>query len=286
MKILVMLFLALSCLFASGKFIKSEKYHYTTKENGRTIMSFEIHYIALNDMNSTFNKVKKESAYRGDGHMPIDLIVIVNDKNGRKLVEKKSRGIILDSRPWGIKGEVALPNRYTKDNTKVVIDFSFPFRHREKIDNSNASTYYKQSSHHASNKSAPALHNRTMRSDVISDVNRRLRKYIDYVSVSGFVRDHIMVVTIIYKNRATDQMVSWEDGSVNVSCTAYEMKGDFMHRHKGAAVGWLRDQVVSNSYQDVYIDIKRPKTSNGLLECHINIGGRVFTATDGYVLLK
>ena len=101
---------------------------------------------------------------------------------------------------------------------------------------------------------------------------------VDYIRVTGYIREGDLFVTIIYKNMESGRLVYWEDSKVDVQCEVYENIGDTIDRKKGQRIAMVNKNLTSNE-QDLRINIpSMGKDKRGLIYCTINTGYKEVSA--------
>lgn len=109
---------------------------------------------------------------------------------------------------------------------------------------------------------------------------------VDLITVSSYIKDGVLKVSIFYKNRDYDKLVYWRQGSVTCSYSIYEMEGRSINRQRGTEIDSGSKTVTSFS-QDFYIDIPESFLGNdkwGLIECEVDTGYVILISTDDFLL--
>ncbi|MFH1868743.1 MAG: hypothetical protein ABH843_07210 [Candidatus Omnitrophota bacterium] len=113
-----------------------------------------------------------------------------------------------------------------------------------------------------------------------AEVLEKLRSLeeVDYIRVSGYIKDGDLLVTIIYKNMESGRLVYWEEGKVSVECEIYENAGDTIERKKGRRLAIVNKNLTHNE-QDIRINIPSVgKDKRGIIYCTVNTGYKEISA--------
>ena len=100
-------------------------------------------------------------------------------------------------------------------------------------------------------------------------------KDVDLVMMLGYLTNThgVMRIGFHYTNRDTDELVYWEEGTVNCECQIYEEVGKRKKR-KGRKLVSIEKELQDYD-QDIYVDIPDEylnKGMEGILECLIDTG--------------
>lgn len=109
---------------------------------------------------------------------------------------------------------------------------------------------------------------------------------VDLIRVSSYIKDGVLKVSILYKNRDYDKLVYWRQGSVTCSYSIYEMEGRSINRQRGTEIDSGSKTLTSFS-QDFYIDIPDSFLGNdlwGLIEVEVDTGYVILISTDNFLL--
>ena len=116
----ILLFLAfMTLLQASDSFFLSQNFRFDDKGNGWTVLHFELLYPSLEDLSGTFTPLRKTSSDETEGFVPFDFNITVRDENAQVINTKRFGGKILAHKPWGVRGQLALPGAHTEENTAI-----------------------------------------------------------------------------------------------------------------------------------------------------------------------
>lgn len=102
---------------------------------------------------------------------------------------------------------------------------------------------------------------------------------IDFLDMASHYKNGILTVSLLYKNRDTDQLVFWREGSITCNYVIYEYSDD---DKKGSKI-LEGSKVLTRHAQDFYIDIPSSYLkdgSRGFIECEININGKPLIASN------
>lgn len=107
-------------------------------------------------------------------------------------------------------------------------------------------------------------------------------KSVDLIRVSATEQDGVIRIGLLYKNRDTDKLVYWNDGSAKCYCEIFENIGTLLDRKAGARIGLVKKEVKSFS-QDFYCDVPRSLQGRdmwAIIDCQVNTGFHQLRATD------
>lgn len=112
-----------------------------------------------------------------------------------------------------------------------------------------------------------------------------LLSQVDLVNCSGYLRDNNpLKVTFFYKNRSQDKPIYWKNDVVSIDCMVYGDAGNWRNHIKGSLLGQISNKNVTNAFQDIYIDLRDSHFSHGILECSVNIYGRIFKTNNNFLM--
>lgn len=109
--------------------------------------------------------------------------------------------------------------------------------------------------------------------------NPKSIKDIDHLDMASHYKNGVLTVTLLYKNRDTDQLVFWRDGPVKCHYIIYEYNDA---DEKGLKI--LEDyKVLTRFAQDFYIDISASyleHSSRGFIKCEVIINDKTLLASN------
>jgi len=101
---------------------------------------------------------------------------------------------------------------------------------------------------------------------------------VDLINISSYVKDGVLRVSLLYKNRDRDELVFWREGTVSCDCEVYENIGSILDQKKGQRITSV-NKVVNRFAQDIYVDIPDTYLNKGeraIIECTVNTGYKKF----------
>jgi len=101
---------------------------------------------------------------------------------------------------------------------------------------------------------------------------------VDLINISSYVKDGVLKVGLIYKNRDRDELVFWREGTVSCDCEVYENIGSILDQKKGQRITSI-SKTVNRFGQDIYVDIPNTYLNKGkraIIECTVNTGYKKF----------
>lgn len=109
---------------------------------------------------------------------------------------------------------------------------------------------------------------------------------IDMISLRAYMKDGVVRVKIIYRNRDEDKLVFWRKGTISCYYAIYENVGNSLRPKKGEEI--LSGSKDLNRFrQDFYIDMPAQymgPDKRAIIECTVNTGYDTLTARDGFSL--
>lgn len=130
-----------------------------------------------------------------------------------------------------------------------------------------------------------AIHQkRKAKVQAIRQKRNSLLSKVDHISNSALLQDGVLSVKFFYKNRSIDKQLYWENDVATITCRAYANAGDWLKPRRGSIVGQISDKRVTRAFQDIYIDIEKTRYERGILECNLNIHGRIFKVTNTFLM--
>ncbi len=114
--------------------------------------------------------------------------------------------------------------------------------------------------------------------------NNSLLNNVDLISSSAFLRDDVLTVSFFYKNRSIDKQLYWKNDVVTISCKAYGNAGDWLKSMRGSLIGQISNKRVTRAFQNIYIDIRKTVYKSGILECSLNVHGRIFKIHNTFLI--
>lgn len=97
---------------------------------------------------------------------------------------------------------------------------------------------------------------------------------VDLIRISSYVKDGVLQISFLYKNRGQDELVSWSEGTVSYNCEVYENVGSILDKKKGQKITSVNGTVKSYG-QNIYVDIPSIYLNKGkyaIIECTVNTG--------------
>ncbi|MFZ3158436.1 MAG: hypothetical protein WA124_13130 [Smithella sp.] len=104
---------------------------------------------------------------------------------------------------------------------------------------------------------------------------------VDLIRISSYVKDGVLQISLLYKNRDRDELVSWREGTVRCDCEVYENVGSILDKKKGQRITSV-NKTVKSSRQDIYVDIPSTYLNKGkgaIIECTVNTGYKKLNAS-------
>lgn len=105
---------------------------------------------------------------------------------------------------------------------------------------------------------------------------------VNLIRISSYVKDGVLKVSLLYKNRDRDELVFWKEGTVNCDCKVYENIGSILDAKKGQRITHV-NKMLKRSGQDFYVDIPERYLNKGkraIIECLVNTGYKRLNASD------
>lgn len=100
-------------------------------------------------------------------------------------------------------------------------------------------------------------------------------KKIDFIDIATSMNKGFVKTTIWYQNRNSGEPVFWDNEAL-VKCKVYENTSSIGQNKKGRELGSITKKVKSSS-QDFYIEIKPTNKKLAIIECSVNLYGKIFT---------
>jgi len=114
------------------------------------------------------------------------------------------------------------------------------------------------------------------------------RDKVDLITVSAYLIDETLHVSLTYKNKDRDLYVDWSDGSVTVRYKVYTLRGSIFKPTKGLRIA-RGIKVLQDSRQKFYVDIPRRFIGKksfewAIIECDITCRRLKVKASDTFLL--
>ncbi len=104
----------------------------------------------------------------------------------------------------------------------------------------------------------------------------------DFVHAAGYMNKGFLKVVIFYQNRNSGERVFWENDEALIKCKAYENIGSSRYPKKGKELGNISKKTKRDG-QPIYIKMKPTEKKRGILECSVNLHGKIFTDKDPFI---
>ena len=104
----------------------------------------------------------------------------------------------------------------------------------------------------------------------------------DFVKVYGHIDKGFLDSVVYYKNRDSGERVFWENNKALIKCKAYENIGDMAHPKKGNELGSIEKRTKRHG-QSFYIEMKPTDRKRGILECSVNLHGKILTDKSSFL---
>lgn len=145
-------------------------------------------------------------------------------------------------------------------------------------------TYADQLNKARKTKAQAIRQKRKTKVQTIRQKRNSLLSKVDLVSCSPLLQDDVLNVSFFYKNRNIDKQLYWKNDVATITCNAYGNAGDWIRPSKGSLIGKISNKRVTRAFQNIYIDIRKTAFKRGILECSVNIHGRIFKMTDTFLI--
>ena len=103
---------------------------------------------------------------------------------------------------------------------------------------------------------------------------------VDYIDLSAYVKNNVLKLSVLYKNKGSDRLVFWRNGSVDYECYVYKNDGNILSPIKGEEIT-SKSGTLRRFSQDIYIDIPEEylgRDKRAIIECSFDIGGSTIKA--------
>ncbi len=107
-------------------------------------------------------------------------------------------------------------------------------------------------------------------------------KKTDFVKVLGHMNKGFLDTVVFYQNRDSGERVFWENNEALIKCKAYENIGDIRYPKKGRELGSIKKKTKRDG-QSFYIKMKPTDKKRGVLECSVNLHGKIFTDKSSFL---
>ncbi len=107
-------------------------------------------------------------------------------------------------------------------------------------------------------------------------------KRTDFVRVLGHMNKGFLDATVFYQNRDSGERVFWENNEALIKCKAYENISDMAYPKKGRELGSIKKKTKRDG-QSFYIKMKPTDKKNGILECSVNLHGKILTDKSSFL---
>lgn len=107
-------------------------------------------------------------------------------------------------------------------------------------------------------------------------------KKTDFVKVLGHMNKGFLDTVVFYQNRDSGERVFWENTEALIKCKAYENIGDMAYPKKGKELGSIIKKTKRDG-QSFYIEMKPTDKKWGILECSVNLHGKLFTDKSSFL---
>ncbi len=107
-------------------------------------------------------------------------------------------------------------------------------------------------------------------------------KKTDFVKVLGHMNKGFLDTVVFYQNRDSGERVFWENNEALIKCKAYENISDMAYPKKGRELGSIKKKTKRDG-QSFYIKMKPTDKKNGILECSVNLHGKIFTDKSSFL---
>ncbi len=98
----------------------------------------------------------------------------------------------------------------------------------------------------------------------------------DFIKAAGYMNKGFLNTVIFYQNRDSGERVFWENDKALIKCKAYENIGSLAYPKIGKELGSISKQTKRDG-QSFYIKMKPTDKKRGILECSVNLHGKIFT---------
>ena len=122
----------------------------------------------------------------------------------------------------------------------------------------------------------------------LNDSEKNKLKSINFIEIDmmGSKRDErFFGVAFKYINRETDEMITWTEGSAIAECQIDKVKYEGARSIKVGKIGYMKKQLIRSS-QRLFIPLSTNQCDSCFLQCHINIGSKIFEAHSNVAFLN
>ena len=98
----------------------------------------------------------------------------------------------------------------------------------------------------------------------------------DFIKAAGHMSKGYLNTVIFYQNRDSGERVFWENDKALIKCKAYENIGSLAYPKTGKELGTISKQTKRDG-QSFYIKMKPTDKKRGILECNVNLHGKILT---------
>ncbi len=103
---------------------------------------------------------------------------------------------------------------------------------------------------------------------------------VDMVDGSGYMKNDFLVVGFYYRNRSTDKLIFWKNGTISTECKVYGNAGNWIKSIQGSLLGQLSNNTITNAHQNIYIKLRKTHYESAILDCSLNIYGKTIRTRD------